>query len=103
MDIVPGILYMVHVPSEWLTFELNYENLLNSVYTLSENYAYIHGTYEGLVLTINGCAAELLINDFKKKWWYRRVDVDDRAPNEDYYPPLPPEEENNDDDSGVEE
>ncbi|KAK0169368.1 hypothetical protein PV328_012138 [Microctonus aethiopoides] len=86
---------MIHIPMEWIDANIPNIDLLNDIYCRVEEYAAIHGFYEGCVMNINNVNAALFINNTAKIWWYKRIQPDDDLPHppiENYHPPLAPED-----------
>ncbi|KAK0171415.1 hypothetical protein PV327_011362 [Microctonus hyperodae] len=85
------IKYSIHLLNEWM-INNNYEILIERLYYGMEEYADIHGSYDGFVSHKNGIEAFLIINNLRKMYWMRRIRIeDDRRPSTvNYYPRLAP-------------
>lgn len=57
---------------------------------MTEDYAHLHGSYEGCILNISDIQAALFIDNRAKIWWYEQICIKDdhRPPKVDYYPSL---------------
>ncbi|KAK0169221.1 hypothetical protein PV328_012321 [Microctonus aethiopoides] len=92
MESLPYMIFTIHIPMEWLAIEDSYENLLNQLMSSIENYSNMYGSYEGLIININGVEAALFINIMRRIIWFKRIRIDDDPRPEiiHYYPSLAP-------------
>ncbi|KAK0169608.1 hypothetical protein PV328_011826 [Microctonus aethiopoides] len=92
METLPYMVFTIHIPMEWLAFNVNYEDLLNHLINVIEEYFTTQPTYNGLVVNIIGIEAALFINIMMRILWFRRIRVEDdpRPSTVHYYPPLAP-------------
>ncbi|KAK0071755.1 hypothetical protein PV325_012410 [Microctonus aethiopoides] len=92
MDSSPYIIFTIHIPMEWLVIDMSYDDILNHLMDVAENYFNIHGSYDGLTLNIAGIQAVLSINIITRILWFRRIPNEDdpRPPTIHYYPSLAP-------------
>ncbi|KAK0072688.1 hypothetical protein PV326_014204, partial [Microctonus aethiopoides] len=92
MESLPYMIFTIHIPMEWLAIEDSYENLLNQLMSSIENYSNMYGSYEGLIININGVEAALFINIMRRIIWFKRIRIEDDPRPEiiHYYPSLAP-------------
>ncbi|KAK0070860.1 hypothetical protein PV326_001995 [Microctonus aethiopoides] len=91
MNFIAVIEFNIHIPLEWIDIDFsNYEYLINHIFMVTAEYADHHGSYSGCVIQYNNINAALFIDNARRMWWFRRIQVEDdpRPPTVNYYPPL---------------
>ncbi|KAK0070839.1 hypothetical protein PV326_002023, partial [Microctonus aethiopoides] len=84
--------YTLHIPSEYLIHN-DYKSLSETIINEMENFAHVHGNYNGFTTIKNSITSFLIIDNILKIYWIKRIKIeDDHGPSiVNYYPPFPGE------------
>ncbi|KAK0083999.1 hypothetical protein PV326_006450 [Microctonus aethiopoides] len=75
------IKYAIYIPCEWMV-DVDYENLMDTLYNEMEYYVDVNLNYDGFVSTKYNIPAYLIIDNIRKFYWFKRIRIedDDRPP-----------------------